>query len=125
MFRFSLPSGAVVSALAYRRKEPVPRSQAGLRQARTRLVRAARSRDPRFRLQSARVVRVAGAPGVEVVGTQTLSGGRLQIRSVHLFKGSAEYVLELIAPRRDFGPVDRTVFSPMLRTLELTGRVQR
>ncbi len=125
VFRFSLPSGAVVSALAYPRKEPVPRSRAGLREARTRLVRAARSRDPRFRLQSARVVRVAGAPGVEVVGTQTLSGGRLKIRSVHLFKGSAEYVFELIAPGRDFAAVDRTVFSPMLRTLELTGRVRR
>jgi len=125
VFRFSLPSGAVVSALAYPRDEPVPRSQADLRQARTRLVRAARSRDPRFRLQSARVVRVSGAPGVEVVGTQTLSGGRLQIRSVHLFKGSAEYVFELIGTRKAFGAADRTVFGPMLRTLELTGRIKR
>lgn len=124
VFRFSLPSGAVVSALAYRRTEPLPRSPASLREARKRLTRAARGRDPRFRLQSARVVRVAGAPGVEVVGTQTLSGGRLETRSVHLFKGTAEYVFELIAPRADFGKVDRSVFSPMLRTLRLTGRVQ-
>ncbi len=61
---------------------------------------------------------------MEVVGTQSLSGGRLRTRSVHVFKGSAEYVIELIAPPQDF-TVDRTVFSPMLRTLELTGRVQR
>ncbi|MDQ3587672.1 MAG: hypothetical protein M3375_04900, partial [Actinomycetota bacterium] len=87
-------------------------------------VGAVRKRDPRFRLAGSRILRAAGAPGVEVVGIQSLSGGRLETRSVHLFEGEGEYVLELIAPRADFGPADTLVFSPMLRSLELTGRIQ-
>lgn len=124
VFRFSMPSGAVVSALAYKRKEPVPSTARELRQARKRLVDAVRRRDPTFTLESARPVRIAGAPGVEIVGTQKLSGGRLTTRSLHLFRGSAEYVLELIAEGKSFAKVDRSVFSPMLRTLDLTGRVR-
>jgi hypothetical protein len=124
VFRFSMPSGAVVSALAYKRKEPVPATPAELRQARRRLEDAVVVRDPRFRVENARIVRVAGGPGVEVLGTQDLSGGRLRTRSVHLFKGSAEYVLELIATKGSFAKVDSSVFSPMLRTLEVTGRVR-
>jgi hypothetical protein len=124
VFRFSMPSGAVVSALAYKRREPVPSSPADLRQGRRRLQDAVIARDPHFRVDSARIVRVAGAPGVEVVGTQDLSGGRLRTRSVHLYKGAAEYVFELIAARGSFAKVDRSVFSPMLRTLEVTGRIR-
>jgi len=124
VFRVSLPSGAVVAVLAYRRKEPVPSSPSALRAARRRLVAAVRKRDPEFRVASSGIVRAGGARGVEVVGTQSLSGGRLETRSVHLFKGVGEYVLELIAPRADFGPADERVFSPLLRSLELTGRVK-
>ncbi|MDQ3720539.1 MAG: hypothetical protein M3350_07145 [Actinomycetota bacterium] len=124
VFRFSLPSGAIISVFAYRRKEPVPSSPSALRAARRRLVAAVRKRDRTFRVASARVVRAAGAPGVEVTGTQSLSGGRLETRSVHLFEGEGEYVLELIAPRADFGPADTQVFSPMLRSLQVTGRIR-
>ena len=124
VFRFSMPSGAVVSALAYTREEPVPSTPGELRQARRRLEDAVVARDPRFRTESARIIRMAGAPGVEVVGTQDLSGGRLKTRSVHLSKGSAEYVLELIAAKGSFATVDRSVFSPMLLTLEVTGRLR-
>jgi hypothetical protein len=124
LFRLSLPSGAVVSSFAYRRDEPLPRDGASLRAARRRLERAVRRRDPGFRLISSRVLRAGGAAGVEIVGRQMLSGGRLDTRSVHLFEGNAEYVFELLAPRPDFAPADRLVFSPMLRSLSLTGRVQ-
>jgi hypothetical protein len=123
VFRFSLPSGALISALAYSRTEPVPKTRAQLRDARRRLLAATRSRDPSFTLEAARLVTVAGVRGVEVTGTQSLSGGRLDTRSVHLYKGSAEYVFELIAARKDFAEADRTVFSPMLSTVRLTGRV--
>ncbi len=123
VFRFALASGAIVSVFAYRRKEPLPRGASELRDARRRLISAARRRDPKFRLESSRVLHAGGAPGVEVTGTQSLSGGRLETRSVHLYEGEGEYVLELIAPRADFGLADRLVFSPMLRSLELTGRI--
>ena len=124
VFRFAMPSGALVTAFAYSRSEPVPRGRAQLRDARSRLLAATRRRDPRFDLEAARVVTIAGVQGVEVTGTQSLSGGRLDTRSVHLFKGSAEYVFELIAARKDFAKADRTVFSPMLKTVRLTGRVR-
>jgi hypothetical protein len=124
VFRVVAPSGAVISSLAYSRTEPVPSDRAQLRDARRRLVAATKRRDPTFELEAARVVRVAGVPGVEVTGTQSLSGGRLDTRSVHLYKGSAEYVFELIATRKDFATVDRTVFSPMLKTVRLTGSVR-
>ena len=124
VFRFAIPSGALVSALAYSRDEPLPKSRQQLRDARRRLLAATRRRDPRFTLEVARVVRVNGVPGVEITGTQSLSGGRLDTRSVHLFKGSAEYVFELIAARKDFAKADRAVFNPMLETVRLTGRVR-
>ena len=122
VFRFALPSGAVVSALAYRRERAGARARRPeLRQA----PHAAGARGPRARPDASGSERSRDPcgwrrAGVEVVGTQTLSGGRLQIRSVHLFRAETEYVLELIAPRRDFGPADRVVFSPMLRSLEVT-----
>jgi hypothetical protein len=125
VFRFSLTSGAVVSAFAYARREPVPRDDASLRQARRRLLRAVRARDPDFGLKSSRLIRAAGARGVQIVGRQTLSGGRLDTRSVHLFKGSAEYVFELLAPPAEFAEADMRVFAPMLRSLRLSGRVRR
>ena len=124
VFRFALPSGALVSALAYSRDEPVPETGAQLRDARRRLVAATRRRDPKFKLEASRVVRINGVSGVEITGTQSLSGGRLDTRSVHLFKGSAEYVFELIAERKDFAKADRAVFGPMLKTVLLTGRVR-
>jgi hypothetical protein len=124
VFRFAMPSGAQVSAFAYSRSEPLPKTRAQLRDANSRLEAATRRRDPTFKVEASRVVRINGVPGVEITGTQTLSGGRLDTRSVHLFRGSAEYVFELIAARKDFAKADRAVFSPMLETVRLTGRVR-
>lgn len=124
VFRFTLPSGAVVSALAYRRREPLPVDDAALRAARRRLVRAVRRRDPDFGLTRARAFSAGGARGIEIVGRQTLSGGRLDTRSVHLFKGNGEYVFELLAPGADFGPANALAFEPMVRSVKLDGSVQ-
>jgi hypothetical protein len=114
----------LVSAFAYRRREVIPRRPAEVRAAMRRLTKAVERRDPDFDLGGRRILRVAGAPAVELVGEQTLAGGRLRTRSVHVYKGRAEYVFELLAPPRRFRQVDRGVFQPMLDSAKLTGRVR-
>ena len=124
---FSLSSGAgFVTGFAYRREEPLPDTGAELEAAERRLVREVRERDEDFDLARSRTTEVAGARAIELRGTQVLSNRRLETRSVHVFEGTVEYVLEAIAPPgADFQRTDREVLTPLLRSLELTGRVRR
>ena len=115
---------AVIAGYAYRREQQIPRTSAELEKARRALVAEVRGRKGDFALRRSRTTRVAGARAVELVGSQTLGQERVRTRSVHIYKGSAEYVFELIAPRDRFAALDRNVFSPMLRSLELSGRVR-
>jgi hypothetical protein len=123
VFRASLED-AFVSSFAYRRAEQLPRTDDQLRTARDRLIDAAEKRDRSFRLASSRLTRAAGAPAIELVGEQTISRGRLRLRSLHVYKGGAEYVVELGAPAGDFRRLDRSTFPGIRRSLELTGRVE-
>ena len=113
-----------VSAFAYRRAEQLPRDDEELETARGRLERAVKARAKDYRLRSARTVRVAGARAVELVGDQTLSSRRLRTRSLHVFKGETEYVIELAAPTPAFPRVDRAVTPTVKRTLKLRGTVR-
>jgi hypothetical protein len=113
-----------ISGFAYRRREQLPRSSRELRAARTRLVREVRRRDRSYRLVGARLTRAAGAPAIELVGDQVLSKSRLRTRSVHVYKGRAEYVLEMVAPARSFDLLDDT-FDRVAASLRVSGRVQR
>ena len=115
----------LVSAFAYRRREQIPKRPAEVRGAQRRLERTVARRDPDFELDRSTILRVAGAPAVELVGVQTLSGGRLRTRSVHVYKGGAEYVFELLSPPREFARNDRAVFAPLLASAKLTGKVRR
>lgn len=122
---FTLRSGtAIVSGFAYRREEPLPRGEAELERARERLLAEVRERDPEIRDLTAEVTRVAGAPAIELRAEQTLARRRLRTRSVHVYEGDAEYVLEALAEPDDFDDVDRAVLEPLLESLELTGRVR-
>ena len=123
VFRASFED-AFVSAFAYRRDEQLPTTDDLLRAARDRLVRAAERRDRSFRLDSSRLTRAAGAPAIELLGRQTISMGRLRLRSLHVYKGDAEYVIELGAPATDFGQLDRATFPGIRRTLKVTGEVK-
>ena len=116
---------AFLSGFAYRRAEQLPRNRRELAAARRRLVTATRDRSPSYRLRSARTTRVDGAPAVELLGDQRLSNGNLRTRSLHVYKGRAEYVLELAADARDFARLDREVYRPIRQSLELTGKVRR
>lgn len=123
---FSLNSGAgFVTGFAYRRDEPLPDTDAELEAARRRLVREVRERDPKLELDSSEATEVAGSRAIELRGTQTLSRRKLETRSVHLFEGTVEYVIEAIAPPAGFDVVDREVLEPLLRSLEVSGRLRR
>lgn len=116
---------AFLSGFAYRRAEQLPRNRRELAAARRRLVAATRGRSPSYRLRSARTTRVDGAPAVELLGDQSLSNGRLRTRSLHVYKGRVEYVLELAADAREFPRLDRAVYRPIRESLKLTGRIRR
>ena len=45
-----------------------------------------------------------GARAVELVGDQRLSKGRLRTRSLHVYKGKAEYVIEMRRAARATSP---------------------
>ena len=115
---------AVVSGFAYRRREQLPRNERELEQAMKRLERAAQERSPSFKLVSSRTTKAAGARAVELLGDQTIARGRLRTRSLHVYKGEAEYVLELLAPRRDFERIDKAIFGVIRRSLDVTGEVR-
>ncbi len=124
VFRATLGE-SFVSMFAYRRAEQLPRNEEELRIAQRRLERAIAARSRGYRRRSSRTARIAGARALELVGDQTLSEQRLRTRSLHVFKGSVEYVIEIAAPVRGFARVDRAVTPTLKRTLELTGRVQK
>jgi hypothetical protein len=121
---FELVSGqAIVAGWAYPRDEPLPETDADLEAAKDRLVEAIKLRDPDYRVRSAVVTEVAGAPAIDVEGEQTLARRDLPTRSVHVFLGDVEYVFEAIAPREDYDLVERQVMDPLLDSLELEGEV--
>jgi hypothetical protein len=114
-----------VSGYAYRRAEQLPRNERELQAARRRLVRTAQGRDRGYRLVRSRATKVAGARAVELLGEQTLGRTRLRIRSLHVYRGNAEYVIEVGAPRRQFARFDRVVTPGIEGSLSVTGRVAR
>ena len=112
-----------VAAFAYRRSEQLPRTRPELEAARRRLVREVERRSRSFRLVSSRRTRAAGAPALEVVGDQTIARSRLRTRSLHLFKGRGEYVIDMLAPVSEFQASNRNYFTPAVRSLRVTGRI--
>lgn len=121
---FELVSGeAIVAGWAYEREEPLPETEAQLESAKDRLVDAIELRDPEYRVLSAEATEVAGALALDVRGEQVISKRRLRLRSVHVFEGEVEYVIEAIAPPADHRLVDTRVLEPLLASLELEGEV--
>jgi hypothetical protein len=123
LFRASL-NAAFISSFAYRRKEQIPRNEAELQEARRRLVATAKRRDKTFKLKRSRVTKVNGTGAVELRGDQTIFKGRLRLRSLHLYKGNGEYVVELVAPVAAFGRLERASFPGILKSLKVTGKIK-
>ena len=121
---FELVSGqAIVAGWAYPREEPLPETDAELEGAKDRLVEAILARDPDYRVRSAAVTQVADVPAIDVEGEQRLSRRDLRTRSVHVFAGDVEYVIEAIAPLNDYDVVEQRVMGPLLDSLEVEGEV--
>jgi hypothetical protein len=114
-----------VAVFAYRRREQIPRTAGELGAARRRLVAQVYRRSRRFRLIRSRVTRVARAPAIGLLGDQTISRSRLRTRSLHVYKGRGEYVIDMLAPVDRFRATNRVFFSPTARSLRVTGRIKR
>lgn len=115
---------ALVSAYAYERAEQVPLDDQQLRAALTRLEAEAEQRTPSYVLRSSGTAQVAGGRALELIGDQMISGQRLRTHSLHVFIEGAEYVIELLAPRREFLRFDRALFPLVERTLAVTGAIR-
>jgi hypothetical protein len=114
---------AVVSAFAYRRREELPGSQKALEKALERLEEATKERASSFELRGSRTLEAGGARAIELLGRQTISQSPLRTRSLHIFKGEAEYVIELLAPPREFDALDKRVSELIRNSVEITGNV--
>ena len=116
----SASSGTATVALwRYVRSEPLPRADEELASAQDLLEQAVRARDPSFELSRGRRVEVDGAPGLQLVGTETVAGKKRRVRSTHVYAKGAEVVLDAYAPADEFERVDRTVFAPILESLKI------
>ena len=121
---FELVSGeAIIAGWAYPREEPLPETDAELEAAKDRLLEAIEERDPDYEVRAVAITEVAGAPAIEIDGQQLLSKRELQTRSVHIFDGETEYVIEAIAPPADYTLVEEQVMAPLLDSLEVDGEV--
>jgi hypothetical protein len=110
---------ATVALWRYPRSEPLPSGAATLRAAEKALVATVRRRDPTFRLAAARTVRVGGARAVELLGTETINGRRVRVRSTHVYAGGSELVIDAYAPPARFAALDRSVFVPLTESVRI------
>jgi len=118
--RATMTSGpAVLAVWIYPRGRRGPRTTDELRTARDRLVDAAKARDRTFRVISSATTRYDRLPAVELRGTATILGRPRTVRSVHVYAGGREIVLDAYAPARDFRRIDRAVFRPVMRSLRV------
>jgi hypothetical protein len=112
--------GANVAVWRYERSEPLPSGPTALARARDALVAGARRRDPSLVVSSARVVRIDGAPGVELLASERVGSLRRRVRSTHVYASGAEIVIDALAPPRQFAELDRAVFRPVVASLRLS-----
>jgi hypothetical protein len=121
---FELVSGeAIIAGWAYPREEPLPETDADLEGAKDRLLEAIDERDPEYEVSESALTDVAGAPAIDIEGEQVLSKRALRTRSIHVFDGETEYVIEAIAPPADYALVEERVLAPLLDSLEVDGAV--
>ena len=119
----TLGSGpALIAVWRYPRsaRQPLPDSIPTLNQAKDAVVSAARARDPTLRLISAATIAQGNVLGVELDAVETVRGQARRVRSAHLYFAGAEFVVDEFAPPALFHSVDRTVFSPLLRSVRLS-----
>jgi hypothetical protein len=116
-----LSSGtAVATVFAYPRTD-LPQDRAGADASRGRLIKSLSERDPAFDVEASRVRKVDGAVAVEIDGTGRIAGHRVRTKSIHVYKGAAEYVIDAYAKPRTFRAADTEAIEPLLATIRLGG----
>jgi hypothetical protein len=110
---------AIVAIWSFPRTAPAPSGAVALNEARQELIRLSRQREPSLQVIRSSVGVADGQPDVEVDAFQTINGHRRRVRSLHIFTGRAEVVLEQYAPPALFHEVDHFAFSPMKRSLRI------
>jgi hypothetical protein len=110
---------ATVAVWRYQRAAPVPATSAALDHTRTALVRAVQARDPSLRLIRSTLGQLQGSPSIVLDAVEQISGHERRVRSIHLFRPGAEFVVDEYAPTNEFSKVDQVVFSPLRRSLTL------
>jgi hypothetical protein len=112
--------GAVATVFAYPRTD-LPQDALGAEVSRERLLASLERRAPSFEVERSRVRRVDGAVAVEIVGRGRVAGRRVKTKSVHVYKGAAEYVIDAFARPKQFERADTEAFEPLLATINLGG----
>ncbi len=110
---------ATIALWRYPRTEPLPTTRSDLEATRDSLVAAVKTRDPEYSVTSTRILRNGSRRGVEIIGTGSNSGFPRRARSVHLFAGGAEVVLDQYATPEQFATVDGDVFRDVARSLRV------
>jgi hypothetical protein len=112
---------ASLTIWAYRTVAVVP-NEAAAAAARDRFVTSLTRRDPQFVLTSTGLITVFEAPAFEIRGTTSIDGHPTEVRSVHIFRGLAEYVVDMLSDPDQFATTNTEVFQPLLETLHFFGR---
>lgn len=111
---------AVATVYAYPRTD-LPQDSAAAEASREHLLESLRERAPSFEVQSSRVREVGGSVAVEIVGRGKITGHPVQTKSVHVYKGTAEYVIDAYARTKFFRRAETEAFNPLLATIRLGG----
>ena len=110
---------ATVAVWAYERSEKLPKSGKDLSGARARLISAVRKRDRTARIVGATRIHIGKIPGIELIALERVGRERRKVRSTHLYHQGFEIVVDAFAPPRSYNRVNRQVFTPLLKTLQL------
>ncbi|MSO41635.1 MAG: hypothetical protein EXQ70_07055 [Solirubrobacterales bacterium] len=89
--------------------------------AEERLLASLKRRDPALEITDTTRAEVDGAPALEIRGLEVRGGRRIGVRSVHVYKGAGEYVIDALADRDVFNRTDRDVFDPVIDRIRFGG----
>jgi hypothetical protein len=120
-----ISSGRAVAAVYSYPRTDLPTDPAGVESSLRRLLASVHEREPGFEVERTRVFEVDDAPAVEIVGLGRTAGQPVKSRSVHIYKGAAEYVIDAYSARGEFRLANRIAFEPLIETVRLGGSPER
>jgi hypothetical protein len=112
-------SSATIAIWRYPRTAQLPTTAPELAAARDELVKAARLRDPTFKVSKAKGTRAAHHPAVVIVADETVAGRPRRVRSTHVYGDGGEVVVDAFAPPADFPKLQDSIFRLVVRSLRV------